>query len=68
MKNQGYEGWAKAFQIFAKYEGPDTATVSFLHEVIYAGPNPENVSEDDLKMLYILGWYPDYQYDCFYHT
>lgn len=47
---------AKAFEIFAKYEGSKTLAGS--SGEVYAGPNPNIVSEEDKKELSRLGWKP----------
>ncbi len=46
----------KAFTIFAKYNAEDN--VSAGHDEIWAGPDPEVVSAEDLAILESLGWYP----------
>lgn len=58
-----YEEYSKAFLIFAKYEG--IQDVSAEHDVIYAGPNPEEVSLQDKLALEDLHWFADTEYACF---
>jgi hypothetical protein len=60
-----YERWIAAFTIFAKYE-PNGGEVAAEHDVVYAGPNPETVNEDDIVTLDDLGWHISHDYDCFY--
>ena len=61
-----YNELAKAFTIFAKYS-PQYADVSAEHDVLYAGPDPETVSDEDKKALSELGWEPETEYNCFYY-
>ena len=57
----------EAFLIFKKYMNDDMSTrVSAEHDIVYAGPDPIDVSEKDKKRLEELGWYPDKSFDCFY--
>lgn len=37
------------------------------HDVVYAGPHPEIVSDEDKAKLEELGWHPSEEFDCFYH-
>lgn len=52
---------AAAFAIFARYSAEE---VSAEHDVIYAGPNPDKVSREDIDILKELGW-RESPYDCF---
>jgi len=61
-----YAALAEVFTIFNKYEGVTYAQISAEHDVIYAGPDPEDVSEEDRKRLSELGWYVDEHLDSFY--
>ena len=62
-----YLGWARVFEIFAKYDPQEGyELVRPDHDIIYAGPSPELVSEEDLKELDVHGWMPDKSLDCFY--
>ena len=60
-----FKAWAEAFTIFDKYM-PDEAAVQPDHDIIYAGPKPEDVATADLVRLRELGWHPDLKLDCFY--
>lgn len=51
--------------IFSKYDHIDNYSAE--HDIIYAGPSPANVSEQDKEILETFGWYVDDSYDCFYH-
>jgi hypothetical protein len=53
---RSYEGWAEVFSIFSKYYA--NAQVCCEHDQIWAGPESDQVSEDDLKRLGELGWWP----------
>lgn len=64
-RQHNYMDWVAAFTIFAKYAPIDEFGVE--HDVIYAGPDPELVSDEDKATLEILGWSVEEQYDCFYH-
>ena len=57
---------AEAFNIFAKYSNKDSSYDDTYaeHDVIYAGPKPEEVSEEDKKRLDELGWHPSEGYPC----
>lgn len=57
-----YEKYIKAFQIFAKY--PHIQYVGAEHDEMFAGPDPANVSKEDLAELKELGW-NDYEDGCF---
>lgn len=64
-----YEEWAESFTIFAKYVDPEKpfGDVSFEHEEMYAGPDPEDVSAQDKERLAVLGWIEKDKYGCFMH-
>lgn len=47
--------WAEAFTIFAKYTG-DFCPIAAEHDIIYAGPDIDKVSEADKNRLIELGW------------
>ena len=36
------------------------------HDVLYAGPSPEVLSDEDLSKVIELGWLPDSENGCFY--
>lgn len=65
MNTVPYGRWIEGFQIFAKYDHIDDTSAE--HEIFYAGPDPEVVSEEDLKRLDELGWFPQEKYNCFAH-
>lgn len=52
-----YEKFIAAFKIFAKY--PHTGGISAEHDIVYAGPSPEDVSQEDIDALDELGWHID---------
>lgn len=63
MQNQNTcKAWAEVFEIFSKYEVD--ASVAVGHDIIYAGPEPEDVSDDDMKRLEELGWFIDAEFGC----
>ena len=47
--------FAEAFSIFAKYGDKDYHTYAE-HDIIYAGPDPKEVSGEDQIRLKELGW------------
>lgn len=59
-----YEKWARAFTIFAKYDPEDEHDVSAEHDVVYAGSDPAQVSDEDKTELETLGWRAC-EFDCF---
>jgi len=40
-------------------------SVAAEHDVIYAGPNPDVFSEEQLKHLEDIGWRVEEEFDCF---
>jgi len=54
-KYKTWAGLAESFTIFAKYGEGKWKTLAE-HDIIYAGPNPEEVSKEDIKRLEQLGW------------
>jgi len=59
--------WSEAFAIFAKYASEEERqSTSTEHDIIYSGPSPSIVSEEDTKRLEELGWNTNEEYDCFY--
>jgi len=60
-----YAEWAEAFTIFESYVDMN-AGVSAHHDIVYAGPSPSRVSQEDQERLAKLGWRPDEEGDCFY--
>lgn len=59
-----YSKYIEAFQIFEKYD--HYKSVAAGHDAIYAGPDPEEVSNQDMNELIELGWLPDNEDGCFY--
>ena len=53
-----WAGLAEAFQIFSKY-GKGEYRTQAEHDVIYAGPSPNDVSSEDRKRLKEIGWHED---------
>jgi hypothetical protein len=51
------EDLIKALQIFLKYGNPDYPTICN-HEELFVDIEPEKVSEEDLKTLEELGFFP----------
>jgi len=56
--------WAEAFTIMAKYT-EELWNVQEDHEIIYAGPNPEVVSDEDKARLDELDWMICEEHECF---
>ena len=52
-----YKEIIKALEIFSKYEHDHTFAAD--HDEIYAGPSPDDVSEEDKIALDKLCWFPD---------
>lgn len=66
---RGYESWAEAFTIFARYlPNEDWSQVAAEHDIIYAGPSPSVVSAEDTARLEVLGWSVEHDYECFSHN
>lgn len=62
-----YEELIEAFQIFNRY--PDSQDISAQHDIIYAGPDSQNMLPADVARLIELGWHVDNMYDSFaYYT
>lgn len=59
-----YQEWSVAFAIMAKYEDK-YGNISAEHDVVYAGPSPEIVTQEDIDALEELGWHIS-DFDCFY--
>ena len=60
-----WKDWAEVFTIFAKY-GEGKAMTSAEDGLIYSGPDPNTVSDEDKKRLLVLSWHPNTGYECFY--
>lgn len=58
-------GWIEAFTIFQKYH--PAVDINAEHDIIYAGPPPSKVSEEDKARLAQLRWHVDTMVDSFYH-
>ena len=50
-----YYQFIRAFEIFAKYPGSDNVMPG--DDVLYAGPDPDSVTEEDKAELGTLGWF-----------
>ena len=59
-----YAGLAESFEIFSKYDEGKLRT-SAEHDIIYAGPDPKDVSTPDAIRLKQLGWHTEEELDCF---
>lgn len=59
-----YQPYIEAFQIFEKYD--HFKNIHAEHDVIYAGPDPEKISDEDLEKIIALNWLPDNENGCFY--
>lgn len=59
-----FAAWAEAFAIFGKYQ-PDMAQIDAQHDVIFAGPDPAWISQEDKDKLGQLGWHISSEVDCF---
>ena len=49
-------------QIFQKYPGDHE--VSAQHDILYAGADPEVMTENDKEVVEKLGWHEEIEYDC----
>jgi hypothetical protein len=70
-KYKTWAGLAEAFNIFAKY-GEGKWMTQAEHDVIYAGPDHHDVSQEDKDRLEALGWHfnkdgEGEDVDCFYY-
>ena len=61
-----WQAWIEAFTIFAKYEAMTLDTIVAEHDVIYAGPAPAKVSDEDKERLIVCGWKIDEHINRFY--
>lgn len=59
-----YERMIRALQIFDGYEHDRGFTAE--HDEVWAGPDPDSVSAEDLAELEALGWSADRNHDCFH--
>lgn len=59
-----YDKFIEGFFIFKKYD--HNHGISASHDIIYAGPDPEAVSAEDLEKLETLGWNREDEEGCFY--
>lgn len=59
-----YDEMIEALKIFDKYE--HIQALSAEHDIIYAGPSPSQVTDEDVTRLEELGWHAEMEYDCFY--
>ena len=67
-RDYSYLGWSKAFALFAKYDTSPYVEVAAEHDIIFAGPNPKDVSEEDKQELTRYGWRVNEEFDCFSHN
>lgn len=58
--------WNETLVIFEKYSSGDKVIAGAEHDCIYAGLNPDEVTEADIKALDDLGWIVDEDNDGFY--
>lgn len=59
-----YDKVIQGLEIFKKYPGhPHYVTAE--HDMLFAGPRPSKVSEEDIAKLASLGWNPEDNDDCF---
>ncbi len=63
-RNKQYAEWAEAFTIFSKYDTEAYGHTASEHDEFYAGPDPDNVSKEDVDRLKRLGW-TKYDGGCF---
>jgi len=63
-----WKDYAEEFAIFAKYSGTSEGYdhVAGEHDELWAGPNPEVVSEEDAKLIKKLGWTPHMDNECWH--
>lgn len=59
------KGLAEAFSIFIKYPGKETDSASIHGDIMFCGPSPKDVSEEDIARLEKLGWYRIDRFNCF---
>lgn len=59
-----YQPYIEAFEIFDKYD--HFKEIHAEHDEIYAGPDPEALSNEDMNKIIELGWLPDNENGCFY--
>jgi hypothetical protein len=64
--NRPYADYRQAFEIFGRYPDPDGGNLSAEHDQLWAGPDPADVSLDDLRILNDLGWHADPNNGCFH--
>jgi hypothetical protein len=57
-----YDKITRAFAVFAKYD--HTPGVAAEHDLIYAGPDPDEMSPDDVATVEALGWHREGEYEC----
>ena len=58
-----YEKMEAAFRIFSRYNHHEDIRAE--HDVMYGGPNPADVTEQDMRTLEELGWLPSANLECF---
>jgi hypothetical protein len=63
VNRRGYAAWAEAFAIFANYAG-EGGEVAAEHDVVYACPDVEEMTEADRKRLEELGWFISEEFEC----
>jgi hypothetical protein len=61
-----WAGLAEAFTIFAKYDEGRYMTQAE-HDIIYSGPDPAVLSDEDAARLEQLRWEADHDLECFYY-
>lgn len=63
-----YENMIESILIFQKYATPDDdcLPLSPMHDQLYAGPDPEIVSEEDKERLKSFGWFEDSDSFCIF--
>lgn len=66
-REYNYQEWITGFTIFQRYQPDAKFAVSAEHDIVYAGPTPATVSNEDKAALERCGWYPDDDLETFYH-
>ena len=63
-----YDGMIESMKIFKKYasSGSEEFPMNPMHDQLYAGPDPEKVSAEDISRLEELGWFVEEDSFCIF--
>jgi hypothetical protein len=63
-----YDGMIESLTIFRKYvtSGEEAFPMNPMHDQLYAGPEPELVSAEDIARLQELGWFVEEESFCIF--